>query len=71
MPSEAGHDVMPFGTNVSVKGLRNDRQLNDAVGQVQEYLLHLLHLLRAIDLCYKIDLCHKIHQFATVFGATL
>jgi|EP01043_Picozoa_sp_COSAG02_P001845 hypothetical protein len=30
MPREAEHDVLPAGTSVRVKGLRNDRQLNDA-----------------------------------------
>ena len=30
-------DVMPAGTQVMVKGLRNDRQMNDAQGQIQDY----------------------------------
>eukprot|EP01043_Picozoa_sp_COSAG02_P019616 COSAG02_NODE_951_length_15694_cov_15.969606_3_plen_287_part_00 len=30
MPHEADNDVLPAGTSVRVKGLRNDRQLNDA-----------------------------------------
>ena len=30
MPHEAEHDVLPAGTSVRVKGLRNDRHLNDA-----------------------------------------
>lgn len=30
MPHQAAQDVLPTGTSVRVKGLRNDRQLNDA-----------------------------------------
>lgn len=30
MPQAPEPDVMPSGTSVRVKGLRNDRQLNDA-----------------------------------------
>ena len=53
MPHEADDDVLPAGTSVRVKGLRNDRQLNDA--QVR---------LRVTGSFQRVDNCVYTHSVA-------
>ena len=59
MPHEADDDVLPAGTSVRVKGLRNDRQLNDA--QVR---------LRVTGSFQRVELCvHSQCRPLLLFGA--